>query len=194
MKNPRLSLLHLAERHLKERRVEEAVAAFRLYLRGNPNDVRALLQLGICHLLRRSEQEFLAIHRRVQALLARMRTIPEGIGRLWQLYGTLAVKVMAAVAIFGTLSLPGGATPPDTAPRYGGPPFRPAPGPASPSPKAHPKAPARGPAKASPKPGQARIKPSPRPSPAPSARPTGAPSPIDLPVTKYGGPRFRPGN
>ena len=199
MKNTRSSLLVLAERQMQERRLEDAIRSFRLYLRGNPNDLRALLQVGICHLLNRSEGEFLKVHQKVRTVAARIRRLPDAIARMWDVYGSLAAKVVAATVVIGALALPGLAQ--QARPLYAAPPYRPTPAQPSPSSSARP-------AKPTPKPGNARIKPSPRPSPRPSSKPSSRPSPRpsvtptaspassvspDRPMlTKYGGPRFNP--
>ena len=55
-------LLRSAEELLRERRFGEAIEAFHLHLEEEPRDVKALLELGICHLLNGSRQAFHRIY------------------------------------------------------------------------------------------------------------------------------------
>ena len=53
-----------AEELMKRRRFAEAIALFNEQLAEKPNDLKTKLRLGICHLLNRDEQTFLAIYQR----------------------------------------------------------------------------------------------------------------------------------
>jgi len=163
MGHRRTELRAQAERLMQERRLDEAIRLFRLVVDGHPGDLQALLELGLCHLLNRSERAFLKVHQRVRCLVGRIRVLPERLARLWALYGTLAARAGVSVLVMGTLSTPGYAMP---APVYGG---RPMPLPS---------------ASAKPTPTPPHKKPS--PSPRPWARPTSAPKKM-----LYAAPRYR---
>lgn len=100
--SPRLSE---AEALMAERRFDEAIAAFEMHLAAEPQDLKALLKLGICHLLNRSRGAFLEVHRRAEKVIARMGTLPADVAGLYELYRGLLVRVGAASMIAGTLVL-----------------------------------------------------------------------------------------
>jgi hypothetical protein len=96
-----------AEELMRARLFGEAIGAFDAHLRDYPDDLRALLKVGICHLLNRSERMFVAIHQRAQALLARLREVPRDIARLWRTYNSLLAKVTATALLVGVGTLAG---------------------------------------------------------------------------------------
>lgn len=96
-----------AEKLMRGRRFARAIPLFEMHLRSRPEDVRALLELGICHLLNRSEREFLRIYGKARALLSRMTDLPSDVRRLWRQYRGLAVRVSAAALVMGAAALPG---------------------------------------------------------------------------------------
>lgn len=94
-----------AETLMKQHRVSEAIELFEGHLRAQPDDTRALLKLGVCHLLNGSERAFLAIYERARHTLERLREIPEDLARLWEKYRGLMIKVTASALIVGTAGM-----------------------------------------------------------------------------------------
>jgi len=109
---PEPTAIERADQAMKERRFSDAIAAFEEHLAESPDDVRALLRLGICHLLGCSEEAFLAIHPKAQALISRTREVPEDLARLWAHYNDLLRKVSATALVMGSMALPACQTPP----------------------------------------------------------------------------------
>jgi len=103
---PRSPTLELAEQAMKARRFGEAIAGFEAHLAEWPDDVRALLRLGLCHLLDRSEETFVAIHGRARALIEKLREVPADLARLWAHYQQLTRKVSATALVVGVMALP----------------------------------------------------------------------------------------
>jgi hypothetical protein len=103
---PRSPTIERAEQAMKARRFDEAIAAFEAHLAESPDDVRALLRLGLCHLLDRSEETFVAIHGRARALIEGLREMPADLARLWAHYQQLLRKVSATALVVGTMALP----------------------------------------------------------------------------------------
>ena len=103
---PRSPTLELAEQAMKARRFGEAIAGFEAHLAEWPDDVRALLRLGLCHLLDRSEETFVAIHGRARALIEKLREVPADLARLWAHYQQLLRKVSATALVVGAMALP----------------------------------------------------------------------------------------
>jgi len=99
-----------AEALMAERRFAEAIAAFERHLVAQPQDLKALLKLGICHLLSRSHGAFLEVHRRAEQVIARIGTLPADVVELNELYRNLLVRVGAASLVAGTLVLNPGCT------------------------------------------------------------------------------------
>ncbi|HCF61416.1 MAG TPA: hypothetical protein DFS52_25890 [Myxococcales bacterium] len=95
---------------MAERCFTESIAAFELHLAAEPQDLRALLKLGICHLLNRSRGAFLDVHRRAEQVIARIGTLPADVVQLYELYRGLIVRVGAASLVAGTLVLNQGCT------------------------------------------------------------------------------------
>jgi hypothetical protein len=109
---------------MKARRFGEAIAVFEAHLAEWPDDVRALLRLGLCHLLDSSEETFVAIHGRARALIEKLREVPTDLARLWAHYQQLLRKVSATALVVGAMALPACQPPPTRAPW---PPRRPSP-------------------------------------------------------------------
>jgi hypothetical protein len=93
-----------AEQLLQEQRYGEAIEGFSEHLRRAPDDPEALLQLGICHLLNRSEKEFLAIHERASRVLDATPVLPGAVSRLWTLYRSLVAKLTATALAVGAVA------------------------------------------------------------------------------------------
>ncbi len=110
MSNRTRGSLTEAETLMKQHRVSEAIELFEGHLRAQPDDTRALLKLGVCHLLNGSERAFLAIYERANRTLERLREIPEDLARLWEKYRSLMVKVTASALIVGTAGMLPGCT------------------------------------------------------------------------------------
>ncbi|MBW2523898.1 MAG: tetratricopeptide repeat protein, partial [Deltaproteobacteria bacterium] len=96
-----------AEQLMREHRFAEAIMALDQHLSSEPDDARALLQLGICHLLNRSEGEFAAIYRRAEAMVARLSPPPSDVSRLWALYRSLAAKVSTTALVLSAAASAG---------------------------------------------------------------------------------------
>jgi hypothetical protein len=96
-----------AELAMRRRRFAEAIELFDRHLEETPGDLDALLKVGICHLLNRSERTFVAIHRTVSGIIAESREVPGEIARLWARYDALFKKVSATALILGAASLTG---------------------------------------------------------------------------------------
>jgi len=105
MSNDPQDLTTQAEALMQEQRFGEAIAAFDAHLARRPSDAKALLQLGICHLLQRSEQVFLDIYHRAGRLLSALDAIPAEVARLWRLYRSLVAKVTATALVTSTVGL-----------------------------------------------------------------------------------------
>ena len=95
-----------AEALMRQRRFDEAIAVFEEHLRRHGDDLRALLELGICHLLNRGEEAFLRIGRRASRLLAALGEVPGDVRRLWSQYNDLARRVTATALVVGAVTLP----------------------------------------------------------------------------------------
>jgi len=134
-----------AEDLMRRHRLPEAIDAFRRHLQREPGDIRALLELGICHLLNGSEKLFLTVHERAERLISAARKLPAGTVRLWQRYCGLVAKVTAAALVMGSVATAAYGS--GSAHRYSGGvyrPPRPVPvRPASPAPTPARKAPSR---------------------------------------------------
>jgi hypothetical protein len=65
------------------------------------------LKLGICHLLNRSEHNFLAIYEQTKVLMASLTEVPAEIKTLWHKYEGLATKVTAGALVVGSLAVAG---------------------------------------------------------------------------------------
>ncbi len=96
--------LREAERLMKAHRYGEAITAFEARLAQNSNDLRALLEMGLCHLLNRSEATFVAIHREASQHIHRLGEVPPAIARLWDQYQQLFRKVTATALVVGTVA------------------------------------------------------------------------------------------
>jgi len=93
--------LAAAEALMKARHFAEAIDLFEGHVRTYPDDLRALLKLGICHLLNRGERAFLAIYEHARILVERSRDLPQDVARLWKSYKGLVSKVTATALILG---------------------------------------------------------------------------------------------
>jgi hypothetical protein len=101
MDRDRLDERARGEQLLQEQRYPEAIDSFSAHLQRVPSDPEALLQLGICHLLNREEQRFLAIHEQAARVIATAPALPRGVPRLWTLYRSLVAKVTATALAVG---------------------------------------------------------------------------------------------
>ncbi len=93
-----------ASRAMKAGRIDEAIRKFETCVARRPDDLKALLHLGICHLLNRSEKLFLQIYEEAKALNARLRVIPEEVSRVFAQYEGLVKRVTATALVLGTVS------------------------------------------------------------------------------------------
>jgi len=91
-----------ATRAMRGRRFAEAVDLLESRLVEVPGDLEAMLQLGICHLLSRSERAFLRIHETARAMVEASGELPERVARLWTHYRSLVRKVAAASLVMGS--------------------------------------------------------------------------------------------
>ncbi len=85
-----------ARASMKARHFDEAIRAFEAHLLEQPEDVQALLELGICHLLGRSKTTFVVIHGVARRLLERRDQLSEELDRTWRTYRELFVAATAS--------------------------------------------------------------------------------------------------
>jgi hypothetical protein len=93
-----------AEALMRAHRYDEAIAGFQVRLADDPNDLTALLRMGLCHLLNRSEAVFLKIYHQVEAIIQQLGEVPERVGKLWFQYQKLVHSVTAAAAVAGGMA------------------------------------------------------------------------------------------
>ncbi|MBC8871349.1 MAG: biopolymer transporter ExbD [Planctomycetes bacterium] len=99
------SALEVAEELLARRNFRDAVQQFQVHLKDNPNDLKALLKLGICHLLVGAEKVFRKIHDRAARLIEGLTHVPPDVVRLWKQYRSLFAKVTAAALVIGATAV-----------------------------------------------------------------------------------------
>lgn len=87
---------------MRQHRFGDAIIALSDEVQRHPQDPQPLLKLGICHLLNRSETEFLAIHRRAAPLVEQLRPAPPEVSRLWTLSRSLMAKMTGAALVMST--------------------------------------------------------------------------------------------
>jgi hypothetical protein len=93
-----------ALRLMQGRRYDEAIALFEARLRNHPTDLGALLRMGLCHLLNRSEPAFLAIHDRAGAIIRELGAVPRQTEQLWAHYQHLFKLVTATALVVGGMA------------------------------------------------------------------------------------------
>ncbi len=96
-----------AETAMKDNRYGDAIDLFTAHLDTEPGDLKALLHLGICHLLNRSEPIFLFIYDEAVKLKQTLGEIPKDVSRIFAQYEGLVKKVTAAALVVGTMSAAG---------------------------------------------------------------------------------------
>lgn len=96
--------LILARACLEAHQYGEAIDHFEAYLEKHPDDLKALLQLGICHLLNRSERLFLRTYEQARQLKERMAAVPADVLRTFAHYESLVRKVTATALVLGTVA------------------------------------------------------------------------------------------
>lgn len=96
--------LTMAEQAMRSRRYAEAIVLFDSHLEKSPSDLKPLLQVGICHLLNRSEDVFLHIYRVAAAIVDKTEKLSEDVKRLWKQYGVLVKKVTATAVLVSTVA------------------------------------------------------------------------------------------
>jgi hypothetical protein len=100
----------VADRLMEERRFADAIPAYEERLDADSTDLVALLKLGICHLLNRSENRFLKIYLQGKERFATLSDLPAETAALWRKYEGLAVKVTGGAMVLGSLAI-GGTSP-----------------------------------------------------------------------------------
>jgi len=90
-----------AERLMRAHRYAEAIRVFESRLADDPSDLGAMLRMGLCHLLDRSEPAFLAIHARATALIRELGAVPRQTEELWSHYQRLFKLVTATALVVG---------------------------------------------------------------------------------------------
>ncbi|MBT3218042.1 MAG: hypothetical protein HN348_03045 [Proteobacteria bacterium] len=90
-----------ATRRMRQHKYSEAIELFEAHLSTWPDDLVALMQLGICHLLNRSEQVFVAIHTQVSRKLDILDDLPAEVASLWGTYNRLMRNVGASALVIG---------------------------------------------------------------------------------------------
>src|ERR1035437_203696 len=82
-----------AEQRMRQRDFAAAIELFDRHLAKERQDLRAMLEMGICHLLNGAEEPFRQIHRQASVLLSQARDLPADVARLWEQYNGLFRKV-----------------------------------------------------------------------------------------------------
>lgn len=70
----------------------------------HPEDVGALLRLGLCHLLNRQEKLFILIHRRAAMIIRNAADLSEEVRGLFAQSETWFKKVTAVALVMGTMA------------------------------------------------------------------------------------------
>lgn len=91
-----------AEKLMKQRDFSGAVNVLSAIMEDEPENIKVMLKLGICHLLNRSEENFLLIYEKAERIISSMKEIPENITHLWTQYKGLIAKVTAASLVIGS--------------------------------------------------------------------------------------------
>lgn len=99
--------LDRADLLLREHRFGEAISGYEARLAAEPRDLRALLKLGICHLLNRSEEEFLRIFQVARERVSATSELPGDLQSLWSKYQGLAARITAGALVLGSLAATG---------------------------------------------------------------------------------------
>jgi len=113
MSAPKGDRVDAAAKAMRQRRFGEAIELLEARLKSSPDDLRATMRLGICHLLSRSEKTFLEIHAKVKRAIDRLAAVPEDIRRLWEQYTGLMKKVTGTALLIGGASLAGCSSKPE---------------------------------------------------------------------------------
>ena len=93
-----------AERLMRAHRYAEAIRGFESRLADDPSDLGAMLRMGLCHLLNRSEPAFLAVHARATALIRELGAVPRQAEGLWSHYQRLFQLVTATALVVGGMA------------------------------------------------------------------------------------------
>jgi len=93
-----------AERLMRAHRYADAIRGFESRLADDPSDLGAMLRMGLCHLLDRSEPAFLAIHARATALIRELGAVPRPAEGLWSHYQRLFQLVTATALVVGGMA------------------------------------------------------------------------------------------
>lgn len=104
---------------MKNARYDYAISLFQARLAQKPDDLRSLLQLGFCHLLKHSEKAFLKIYKDARALKHRLGEISEDVRRLFGRYEGWVKRISATALIIGSVS----AAACESSPKYDAPPY-----------------------------------------------------------------------
>ena len=99
--------LERADLLLREHRFGEAISGYEARLAAEPRDLAALLKLGICHLLNRSEEEFLRIFQVARERVSATSELSGDLQGLWNKYQGLAGRVTAGALVLGSLAATG---------------------------------------------------------------------------------------
>jgi len=99
--------LKRADLLLREHRFSEAISGYEMRLATEPRDLAALLKLGICHLLNRSEEEFLRIFQVAGERVSATAELPGDLQSLWNKYQGLAARITAGALVLGSLAATG---------------------------------------------------------------------------------------
>jgi hypothetical protein len=93
-----------ADRLMREHRYTEAIAVFESRLADDATDLGAMLRMGLCHLLNRSEPAFLSIHDRATRVIRELGAVPRQTEQLWAHYQHLFKLVTATALVVGGIA------------------------------------------------------------------------------------------
>ena len=101
------SLTQEARQSMQQRLYTKAITLYDEHLEGQPDDLRSLMEVGICHLLNGSEEAFLYIHQSMKAVISKNAPLTDENRELWDYYLSLVRKVTATALVIGSVAVTG---------------------------------------------------------------------------------------
>jgi hypothetical protein len=95
----------VAENCMRQREFGRALTLLDEQLAKQPEDLRALLDKGLCHLFLASQEAFLDVHGRAKALVSRLKNLPDDLLRRFAEYEALAQRVTASALVVSALAM-----------------------------------------------------------------------------------------